>query len=1122
METEYLVDDINFLINYVLNSSEEYDNRNEEKCGNYLFYTQLLSPKQRGIDCKSVLSTCVASKRKKYLEYMLSINEKLKEHNKALENEDVWYEFATSEESLDSKRLGELIDKNYHGFEFSALKDDSKYWKILSNIRNNTAKYSRQQPEQSETFKALKLLLEQKEIQELLTKNELLIHKMMDGFICNNLQACFDLMVEMNEKNGLGWNLKHKPNYDNLHIKLDFNAHPSSGLLYVIDHGELKISKRVIESGLYDINYVGFSNQMNSLLCCANSTSGYVKGVGVKQCDNYRLFTYLLDQPGIDVTATDVYGQNVIALLFTNEKPEYIDYIRERIENRETDNWNGNLTEEMIDRMIEKYEKLEEIITAVVKSDVKRLNRVLDDKTTQVIIKDIINLCGYSRQTKSSGNALSLCIESKFNYNFENPTKCDNYRCFIKLLQQKGINPNERFGSSSGYGAAYDCLSARKIEYCRILVDTFNSKLNVSDKDGRRITIDKNIISADKNLYYNILRWAVEDSYDSEALKFLFKLVYDDKRFDINQLFILCCKSVVGYNSRRARTCENFKKFQFLLQQPGINLNRRLSGVLWKDETTALIELIVQNKHEYLEYIFELQRSGKKKFNIDFDKQLVNIANADLLYLAVDACYPKCVRALLKASDHWDVNKKQTRSQRTVALLAARASAGYDQFYPFVCNAFETFRMLLNQKGIDLNISSVHGGTPIQCMIHGEDNKDKWIEHILDEWKENRLKHVVADISKEKMQHYRKMYKKTDELARVCKFSDYDALQRILDNPENKEDIGEYVNYFSREYDNRPLDALCEYTQWGFDSENQLECRNFKCFRALLEITGIKVVSYSVEQLVKNDKYGYIRYLVENNDRLGLKINFQDIGKIIHDGDLLMHVKAHKQSHKTLKVMLELGVFDINGIDWETGTLLHQCAANTDDYNPQYPFECDLFEFMKILLSHKSLDINTRDKEGGHMLQTLILSDKFEYFKYIVEASESDKYHWKLQDLGSIVNTDGENLLQVAALVGNVECLSYLLSKNVFDDVNCIGGIIGDTVLNVCIRSNIKYERDYYRECDNYKCLKMLLLDTSKGKNGKKVNPYIKNKMGYNAFDCCRRVGKLEYLHELKMVFDKK
>ena len=1023
--------------------------------------------------------------------------------------------------NLDSKRLGELIDKNYPGFEFSALKDDSKYWKILNSVCNNGSKYSKQQPEQSETFKALKILLEQKEIHTLLCKNEILVHKMMTTFISKDMQACFDLFIDLNKQQQFGWNLKFTPNYDDLSKKFDYSAQPAFALLTKISSGNYKLCKHVIDTGLYDINYSGSTGQTTALLTCAAASGGYTKGIGVKQCNNYKLFTYLLDQPDIDVTATGQFGRDVIALLVLNEKPEYIEYIRERIQNKQTDNWSGELTEEMIDRTIEKFEKVQEIIGAVEKSDIKKLTAILNDKTTQVMMKDIINIRGRSHQQSAFRTPLQTCIHSLFCYDFKNPTKCDNYKCFIKLLEQKGINPHER-GRNLNESAPFACLQCKKPEYFKVLVEMFNNKLNVKDNDGKRIVIDKNPISTDD--YDNILRWGSWNSDDSERFKMLFKLVYDNKRFDINDLFILCCKSSIGYDSNRAKTCENFKIFEFLLQQPGINLNCQWTEGYWRNKTTALMELVKGRKYEYLKYFYELQNNGTIKLKFDYDKQLTNDTEADLLFLAVNESDYRSVKVLLNASNHWDINKPQTLTHKTAALLSAHINVGYNEGYPFVGSNFCTFKTLLEQKGIDLNIASSWGTTPIHFMMQAENNKDRWIDYLLDEWDEGRLTHVVADISKEKKLHYRNMYAKTDELTRICKFSDYDALMRILDDPENKEDICEYVNYWSKEYDNRPLDALARHTQWGYDSENQLECRQFECFKALLNVSGIKVVSYTMEQLVTNDKYEYIRYLIENNDKLGLKINFQDIVKRTRGRDPLVYVQVGKSSHKTLQLMLEMNVFDINNVDWESGTLLHQCATitNASYYNSQFPFECDLFEFIKILLNNKNIDINKRDKEGSHMLAAMIRHNKFDYFKYIIDENESGKYNWKLQDLNTIVNDWNRNLLHIAVQMGNVECLSYLLNKNIFDDLNHIGGISKDTVLNACIRSKANYNSSYYRECDNFKCFKMLLLDSTKGKNGERVHPYIKNKMGYNAFECCTRVGKLEYLQELQAVFQEK
>ena len=470
------------------------------------------------------------------------------------------------------------------------------------------------------------------------------------------------------------------------------------------------------------------------------------------------------------------------------------------------------------------------------------------------------------------------------------------------------------------------------------------------------------------------------------------------------------------------------------------------------------MELISQRKHEYVEYIFDLEKRSVRKFNIDFNEHIRNGRETDLLYFAAYRGYYRSVKALLGFSNHWDINRKQN----TKCLLSAAANGlagytGYTQTHPFGGNAFAILKLLLEKKGGDLNVKNEWGWTPIDYMIQHRNNKDKWIEYLYDEIEAKRLKNIIGDITKEKIDHVKKMHSKADELARVCKFSDYDALLRIWDDPENKQDISEYVNYFSSEYENRPLDAICRHAQWGYDSENQLESRNFQCFKELLNVRGIKIVSYTIEHLVRNDKYEYIRYLVE-----------------------------------------------------------------------EYPFECDLFEFMKILLSDKNIDVNTRDKDQTHVLARtvwarMIRYNRFEYFKYIIESSErnDNNYNWKLENIGQIVNSIGENLLHLAVQYANIKILRYLLNKNVIDDINQIGGLNNDTALTMCISSVTGYG-EYYRECDNYKCFRMLILNTSKGQNGQRVDPYIKNKLGYNAFDCCRRVGKMHHLKELQAEFGEK
>ena len=115
-------------------------------------------------------------------------------------------------------------------------------------------------------------------------------------------------------------NLKFRSNFNDLWRKYNKSAHPCQTLTQAISFGRFKICEKVIELAWYDINYVVYARRMNGLLSCANSTSGYAKSPAVKQSENCKLFTYRLDQPDIDISATDIRNRDVNALLFTSEK----------------------------------------------------------------------------------------------------------------------------------------------------------------------------------------------------------------------------------------------------------------------------------------------------------------------------------------------------------------------------------------------------------------------------------------------------------------------------------------------------------------------------------------------------------------------------------------------------------------------------------------------------------------------------------------------------------------------------------------------------------------------------------------------------------------------------------
>ena len=138
----------------------------------------------------------------------------------------------------------------------------------------------------------------------------------------------------------------------------------------------------------------------------------------------------------------------------------------------------------------------------------------------------------------------------------------------------------------------------------------------------------------------------------------------------------------------------------------------------------------------------------------------------------------------------------------------------------------------------------------------------------------------------------------------------------------------------------------------------------------------------------------------------------------------------------------------------------------------------------------------------------LIDSDKFEWAKYLIENHGS-----RLDDLSKYKNDFGESLLHIAARKGNFEAFDYLLELGIFKDLNICGGNNNDTILNYIINSKVNYlDNDYYYQyCNNYKMFKLII-----DQNG--INPHIKNKYGFDAFDLCKRARKFNYLKELESV----
>ena len=184
--------------------------------------------------------------------------------------------------------------------------------------------------------------------------------------------------------------------------------------------------------------------------------------------------------------------------------------------------------------------------------------------------------------------------------------------------------------------------------------------------------------------------------------------------------------------------------------------------------------------------------------------------------------------------------------------------------------------------------------------------------------------------------------------------------------------------------------------------------------------------------------------------------------------------------------------------------------------------QSDVIDYLNILFEHINnsrnssnpnvLELNPMivDKNEYTVFAVLITNSyryHFEVFKYLIEIGLS-KAGWKIQDiLTGYHGKDNQTLLHIAVKYGAVKHVRYLLS---FDcvDVNAVGGVNNDSVLNMCIESRNGYHNVRYKSGLNFEIFQLLLKQ-----NG--IDPHLKNKFGFDAFDMCDRALKSHYIEYL-------
>ena len=171
---------------------------------------------------------------------------------------------------------------------------------------------------------------------------------------------------------------------------------------------------------------------------------------------------------------------------------------------------------------------------------------------------------------------------------------------------------------------------------------------------------------------------------------------------------------------------------------------------------------------------------------------------------------------------------------------------------------------------------------------------------------------------------------------------------------------------------------MCSSTS-GYNKECEEECENFKCFKLLLsQLSNFKeftknTLTYGfgiMQACVRKQKYHFVKYLIDNNEKLGLHIDFSK-ERGAGNENVLMAANYVEKNHKIIKLLLESNIVNVNHIS-DNGSIIDEmfktAASRKDKMMNEYPLQSDLYQYLNMLLSNKNINTRSVNFVGNNCL----------------------------------------------------------------------------------------------------------------------------------------------------------
>ena len=231
-----------------------------------------------------------------------------------------------------------------------------------------------------------------------------------------------------------------------------------SDLFVAVRHSNYQALKHILENKLYqDINEKHPITGYSALGECATTQAKYYSNYNNKKhnpredCDNLKCFKLLLAQP--DIKVTTVCNTTAYTPFLDCVKNNKVEFVKFLIDNAKGFNKNNEIDESKDNIDIKYNWTLKEIVSQVNHFESNGMILAVWHGSYDVVklflsnkyfpkVFDIDNINNHRNTWGGGYNALLQCCDTPHGFDKDNPTDCDNYYIFEKLISLPGIDTN--------------------------------------------------------------------------------------------------------------------------------------------------------------------------------------------------------------------------------------------------------------------------------------------------------------------------------------------------------------------------------------------------------------------------------------------------------------------------------------------------------------------------------------------------------------------------------------------------------------------------------------------------------------------------------------------------------